>query len=149
MRQFLHQNLLFVPKNQHAHLIVNVEEKREEYAKVGVANVYPIPRIVSGANGATGVLAPKVVELDLKKGTVKYPNTLSMEENCVLDKLMKQSSVQINHVQLTANGAPGATGVLVPKPVEMECNKDGEFTSNMQPMEAVLVKGNLRRQDHA
>ena len=33
----------------------------------------------------------------------------------MLDKLMKQSSVQINHVQLIVNGATGAAGALVPK----------------------------------
>ena len=44
---------------------------------------------VSGANGATGVLAPKLVELDLKKGIVKYHNMLQMEANSVLDKLLK------------------------------------------------------------
>ena len=68
---------------------------------------------VSGANGATGVLAPKLVELDLKKGIVKYHNMLRMEDNSVVDNLMKQSSVQMNHVQLIANGANGVTGVAV------------------------------------
>ena len=82
---------------------------------------------VSGANGATGVLAPKLVELDLKKGTVKYHNKLSMEDKNALhgqmDKLMKQRSVQMYHVQLIANGVTGATGVLAPKLVELDLNK--------------------------
>ena len=84
--------------------------------------------IANGANGATGVLAPKLVELDLKKGTVKYHNKLSMEDKNVLhgqmDKLMKQSSVQINHVQLIVNGANGAIGMVAPKLVGLEFKKD-------------------------
>lgn len=46
--------------------------------------------IVSGANGVNG--APKLMELDFKKGTAKYHNMLRMEDNCVVDNLVKQRS---------------------------------------------------------
>ena len=42
---------------------------------------------VCGANGAIGVLAPKLVGQDFKKDSVKYHNILKMEEGSVLEKL--------------------------------------------------------------
>ena len=42
MREFLHQNLPFVPLNQLAELIANAEEKQVEDAMDGDANVLPI-----------------------------------------------------------------------------------------------------------
>ena len=41
-REFLHQNLPFVPLNQLAELIANAEEKLVEDAMDGDANVLPI-----------------------------------------------------------------------------------------------------------
>ena len=80
--------------------------------------------IANGANGVTGVLAPKLVEVDFKRGTDKYHNRLKMEDCSVVDNLMEQRSVQMNHVQLTVNGANGAIGILAPKLVGLDLNKD-------------------------
>ena len=48
---------------------------------------------VCGVNGVIGVLAPKLVGLEFKKDSVKYYDFLRMEEDSVLEKLMKQSNV--------------------------------------------------------
>ena len=48
---------------------------------------------VCGANGVIGVLALKLVEQDSKNDSVKFHNFLKMEEDSVLEKLMKQSNV--------------------------------------------------------
>ena len=48
---------------------------------------------VSGANGANGVLAPKLVELDFKKGSAKYYVMPKMEDSSVVENLMKRRSV--------------------------------------------------------
>ena len=92
----------------------------EKHYKVSNVTIFHVHLIVNGANGATGALAPKLVEMDLKKGTVKYHNMLRMGDNSVVDNLMKQSSAQMNHVQFIVNGANGATGVLAPKLVELD-----------------------------
>ena len=40
-------------------------------------------------------------------------------------------------------------GVLAPNPVDLEFNKERESTCDIQNMEAILVKENLRRQKSA
>ena len=99
----------------------NVMEKHHKLSNV---TIFHVQLIANGATGATGVLAPKLVELDLKKGTVKYHNMLRVEDCSVLDSLMKHISVQVSHVQFLANGAPGVTGALVQQPAALDINKD-------------------------
>ena len=48
---------------------------------------------VCGANGAIGMVAPKLVELEFKKDSVKYYDFLRMEEDSVLEKVMKENNV--------------------------------------------------------
>ena len=49
--------------------------------------------IVNGANGAIGMVAPKLVGLEFKKDSVKYYDFLRMEEDSVLEKVMKENNV--------------------------------------------------------
>ena len=48
---------------------------------------------VCGANGVIGVLAQKLVGLEFKKDSVKYYDFLRMEEDSVLEKVMKENNV--------------------------------------------------------
>ena len=79
--------------------------------KANIATSNPV-QFANGVSGPTGQIVREAQGADIEKEVKFVPKILESKQNSV------------HCLQFTANGANGVTGVIAPKPVVMECNRE-------------------------
>ena len=79
--------------------------------KANIATSNPV-QFANGVSGPTGQIVREAQGADIEKEVKLVPKILKFKQNSV------------HYLQFIANGAYGEVGVLAPKPVMMECNKE-------------------------
>ena len=103
--------------------VMNAKERKQKRNPVTLNHALFIANGQAGLDGQT-VLKPVV--MDLKQEQEERPKLRCMKEKIVKAIPQKLRNVPSNNVLLIANGQTGTIGVLAPKLVEMELEKEVE-----------------------